>query len=179
METNEKEYQKMEKGVVYSAHILEIRENIKWFNGKKGKVYRHDIIFRDTKTKKMHIGEFLSDYEVIRDEIVLGAYQNLQCSNATTMGDTIIPCVLEVCERPATREPKTPDFHDLPRTADKSKSVNVSGLSTTFAHAYAKDILVAEMSRWHPARPVTPEDIARMNLNAEMINASIVSSIIF
>jgi len=171
------EFAKMSKGTTYNLKVTKITENVKSINTRSGTRYRHDIEGIDTGTGFKYKCEYLTR-ETTQDQFALHCYSKVRCISDYAEGDTIEPCTLEVCDSPASRDRKLPAFHgDDP--APSAKSVNVSGLSTTFAHAYAKDILVAEMSRWHPARAVTPEDIARMNLNAEMINASIVSSIIF
>lgn len=134
---------------------------------KQGKVWRHDIYLVDKHGNEVK-GEYLIP-EGNPDKFVEGLYQNVKCLYPDPKGPRIEPYDGELpsqqtphhrqaLPRAASEEIKPPALQQ----GNNCHNVNLSGKSITFATAYAKDILVAEMRNWKLGRRVSLKDIKRM-----------------
>jgi putative component of membrane protein insertase Oxa1/YidC/SpoIIIJ protein YidD len=156
---------KLEKDKVYTLRIDEIKENVKCFNTKEGQKCRHDITCSD-KHGNSGIFEYCT-FTPTADGFNQGAWQLVKCKFASDKG-------IEV----TTVDDAPPQRQEVPYTDTKPEaqnsvnaySVSLHGKSITFATAYAKDILCAEIATRPPGTVVTEEDIQGMLANAELIN---------
>jgi len=165
----------MQKGLIYTVKVLKIEHCKKQIFGDPKPQYKHCITIEDGNGKSATCEYLSPDKEVSPDIFEVGAfYRQIRCVNTHEFGDTIEPFDQE--EKPQTHPFDTPKpgaqpiaHYEPGEEKSYTQTVNLSGKSITFATAYAKDLLVAEMRTWEPGREVKTLDIDHMMDMAEQI----------
>ena len=160
--------------------VTNILENRKVINLKGGAVkHRHDIYLENKEGLKMQ-GEYLSVSPYVSEDFILNVFQFVKIKKITPLSIEIEPSEdpALVVERRQLEKDLAPRSNG-PAPVKNCYNIPVSGSSITFSMAYAKDILVAEISRKPEGYKVTEEDIKNMIVNADLINAAICDRVSF
>ena len=176
----------MTKGQQYQIKTLEIQD------GKKpvGTKYKYFIVGEDKKGMRFK-AEYLCPATLdVTDEFPIGVMRWVKCTQVSPQFNT--PSI-DICEDPAFNQGSIKAANAfgerLVGPADQVTgngipylpncySANIQGLSITFSTAYAKDLLMAEISRREDPT-VTDEDVERMMGWAHVINDKICERIKF
>ena len=171
----------MTKGLIYTVRVLDIVHNKKQIHPDPKPTYKHCIHIQDGNGNTAKCEYLSSDKEVPREIFEVANYfRQIRCVETHEFGDTIEPYDKDEEQKsyhPFDNAPKpqqhTPRAYKEEEHKSSPSILNISGKSITFATAYAKDILVAEMRNWEQGRVVTTEDINRMMGWADTITVAI------
>lgn len=161
------------------------RTNKAPFQKQDGQLRYQYYITMENAKGDVAVCEYLSLKET-QDEFFQGAYQYIKVMYLSPKGTPeIIPCEESTKNIVPTEvkgvTPGNTSHVDIPAKGVTSEhncsSVPANGKAITYATAYAKDILVAEISG-NP-RKITEEDIRRMMSWADIINQGICDRIAF
>lgn len=156
---------KMTRDCIYTVKVTDIKHCKKQIHSGPKPTYKHCITIEDGNGK-FATCEYLSPDTVVSSDIFeVGAfYRQVKCVQVHEFMNTIEPFNGEVeKEREKVNkilEVSANNVHTIAR--ENTGTLNLSGKSITFATAYAKDILVAEMKNWAQGREVTTADLDRM-----------------
>lgn len=155
----------MQEGKVYYVTVVDIKKTQKQVSTQRyGMTRRYDITVQDKDGNKA-LCEYLSPTED-QDVFVLGVFQYVKC--------VVLSPKQHTPEIEPSEPPTTPTGVDaiLHMTEDQAnrRSANISGQSPTFALAYAKDLLVAEIGNRPPGSAVTDDDMRRLFERATEFN---------
>lgn len=175
----------LNKGDIVSLKVTNIKNTTKVVNKQTGTFYQYHITMEDKKGDFV-MCEYLSPGQD-QDKFYLGVMQFIEVKFISQKGTPEI----EPCEEPQ-KVMRTPG-QDSPRVSAGNTShvdvpgkknaqvncasVNATGRGITYSVAYAKDLLVAEITA-NP-RKITDDDIDRMMKWADTINQGICDRINF
>lgn len=158
----------MKKGGIYTVKIIEIKHCAKEIPGPK--TCKHKLKLENQAGDSITV-EYLSEEKQVSSNIFCeGTWQQVKCTNTHQFGNTVEPYDEEAESK--RMQPAEPQNTSLPKPfiekqigepkEKNAASLNISSKNITFATAYAKDLMVAEIAHWSEGREVTVGDVDRM-----------------
>lgn len=160
---------KIERGQKAQVKVTKIDLCVKTVPFRTGVKCRHDIHIQNQAGETAICETFTP--EGVHPDFVEGIVQWVQCvaiSPAPHFTMDIQPTEPPAASgrvptsTPSVQHPQTSAARQEPPTENNMYTLNASGKMITFATAYAKDILVAEISKKPEGYEVTDDDIQRM-----------------
>lgn len=152
----------LQRGETYYVKVTGILKTTKEVPTRSGVKYKYIISLEDKKGDIAN-AEYLSPTPE-QTVFVKDAWQYIKCIYKGEMFDAEI----EPTEPPSHNVSSALSDGKIEKSSSQARSVG--GNSVTFAVAYSKDILIAEMSRWPAERELGEEDIDRMLFHADKIH---------